>query len=150
MREAEIQRYIVKRIDLALRGRSWNWLSEKSGVRQSTLATQRNTSGDSPRVTLSTLVAIAPVLKKPVDYFLPPNLLEGAAPEDPIPEMALERIGQIVDWSRTAESLDDPMPAALERAMDVHTDVVPRVQKKSNGNTARPSTPARKAPRKEG
>ncbi len=86
--EAQVQRHILKRILLALEGRSWNWLAEQSGVPQSTLASQYGHSP--PRFTLETLIQIAPVLKRPLVWFLP------GTPEAEVEAEAFRRVREII------------------------------------------------------
>ena len=150
MREADVQRHIVKKIDLALRGRSWNWLAKKSGISQPTLNTQKNPSGTSPKITLTTLLAISPVLEKPLGYFFPEEILGGMTPEDPVALIAVERIGRIIDWSREAQEAQGiPMPEALERALDVYGRIVPRLDNARNSHPTHPANRKQKPRRKE-
>lgn len=67
--EARVQKHILKRMLTALDHRSWNWLATETGIPQSTLANQYGRNP--PRFTLETLIAAAPVLKKPLVWFLP-------------------------------------------------------------------------------
>lgn len=67
--EARVQRHILKRMLTALGDRSWNWLATETGIPQSTLYNQYAKSP--PAFTIETLVLAAPVLKKPLVWFLP-------------------------------------------------------------------------------
>lgn len=92
-REAEVQRHILRRIKEALGERSWNWLSGRSGVPQSTLASQAgrvDDPSDQPRFTLTTVVLVADALRRPMHWFFP-----GA--EVDVRAEAYERIRAVVE-----------------------------------------------------
>ena len=67
----ELHRHVRLRIELALSKRSWNWLSQETGVPQSTLASQAG----KPKFSLEVLVLVARALDRDIRYFLPPEEL---------------------------------------------------------------------------
>ncbi len=109
-----LREYIAKRIELALRGRSWNWLAQKAGVSQSTLTTNKNETGFS----LDTLLKVCRALGKPIRYFLPD---QGWEEKDTVAEEAFYRVASIVDWARRTT------PDDLEKARDLGGGVVPHL-----------------------
>jgi hypothetical protein len=115
LNERRLQVEALKRIELALKGKSWLWLSEQTGVPQSTLQTQKNVSGDHPRFSLETLASIAQTLKRPISYFLPSLDMDGQVSEWalPVAESAFSQIAEIVDWARSIT------PDDFERAKEV-------------------------------
>lgn len=68
-RSRDLHQGILARIELALGDRSWSWLSSKSGIPRSTLASQKG----KPRFSVDVLVLIANALDRDVAYFLPPT-----------------------------------------------------------------------------
>lgn len=92
----ELHRFILERIELALGRRSWRWLSDETGIPQSTLATQRS----KPKFSVDVLIAIANALDRPVTYFLPEaeHLEIGPAVD------ALEQIQRIIESARDSET----------------------------------------------
>ena len=122
--EKKLQRFVLKRFQLALRGRPLNWLARKSGVRQSTLFSQTGGPSGEPNFSLSVLSRIAPVLDKPVRWFLPPEDGEGEPDLEVL--RAFHEITMIVDRVRDGEPLGS-MPDATARAHDQARHVLPRL-----------------------
>jgi hypothetical protein len=121
MDERRLHREALKRIELALEGRSWLWLSEKTKIPQSTLQTQKNVRGD-PKFSLEVLAAVAEALGKPLAYFLPsldPNTAPPEAWAGPIALSAFNQIAEIVDHARSVT------PDEIARARDVSEGIVP-------------------------
>lgn len=94
-----LHKHILYKIELALGGRSWKWLATKSRISQSTLQTQKMGPGG-PRFTLETLYEIAPVLKKPVTWFLPE---QEVAAEELAGAESFRQVAELVDWLRQGE-----------------------------------------------
>lgn len=104
--DRHLRDFITKRIELALRGRSWSWLADQIGVRQSSLSTQKNDS----RYSIETLVEVSRVLRKPIPYFLPGQT---GRPRDTVAEEAFYRVVEIVEWAKRTT------PDDLERGRDL-------------------------------
>ena len=66
-RSRELHQHVRARIELALGGRSWRWLSTAAAIPYSTLAEQ----AAKPKFSLDVLVAVAEVLERDIAYFLP-------------------------------------------------------------------------------
>jgi hypothetical protein len=64
-----LHHYIRDRIDRLLGRRSWAWLAREAEIPQSTLATQKLV----PKFSVSTLVAVARVLDRPISDLVPPD-----------------------------------------------------------------------------
>lgn len=67
IRSREIHANVRSKIVHALRGRSWNWLAERSRVPQSTLARQ----AAHPKFSVEVLWRVAQVLDVDIGYFFP-------------------------------------------------------------------------------
>ena len=93
----ELHRHIRSRIELALAGRSWSWLSRTADVPQSTLASQ----AAKPKFSVHVLLRVASALERDLNYFLPeavrPEPGSGAA------EDAIDRIADIISRSRSGD-----------------------------------------------
>lgn len=113
MDEAGLQEHILGKIELALDGRSWNWLAGQSKVPQSTLATQKA----GPRFTIEVLWAVGKALHRPFAFFLPG---EGRDAGDPAATEAFFQMAAIVDRARAV------IPDADARVADVQ-EVVPQL-----------------------
>jgi len=146
-REREVQKHILKRIELALRGRSWNWLAQKSNIPQGTLQGQtgrrREGSDDDPNFSLPSLIEVAHALGKPLCFFLP----EGHAYDpDLIALNALREIGEIVDRTRIAELIysDETRgvrPAGIARGQDIEEEVEPLLPPREQSSTCGEPSP---------
>lgn len=121
MDEQELHRHILYKIELALRGRSWNWLAQKSGISQSTLQTQKGTPDrPGPRFSLETLLAVGGALGKPVEWFLPGQVADDAEEtEKDVALIAYREMTRILNWS---EAL---MQGEVEKARGLAREVGP-------------------------
>jgi hypothetical protein len=63
--ERLLHEYVRAQLQRALGGRSWKWLSARSGVPQSTLSNQVGR----PRFTLGVLLRVAAALEYPLGFF---------------------------------------------------------------------------------
>ncbi len=61
----QLHTYIRARIEQALGGRSWNWLSRTAGIPQSTLASQVA----KPRFSVDVLLLVATALEKDLNHY---------------------------------------------------------------------------------
>lgn len=95
--ERELQRHVLKRIELAKGSRSWNEIAMKSGVSQSTLAGQTGGPSGEPSFSLSVLARIAPVLGRPIGYFFPDD--DDEYKRELVALEALRRINALVEWA---------------------------------------------------
>jgi len=82
------------RIESALNGRPWSWLSEKSGVPQSTLSAQINR----PKFTVDVLVAIADALEMSVADLLAPEGYDAGGQREL--QQLLNRLEQLIRETR--------------------------------------------------
>ena len=109
----QLHTHIRMKIELALGGRSWNWLSRTAGVAQSTLASQAT----KPKFSVQVLVGVAAALEKDVNYFLPEELKAesgGSASED-----VIDRIADIIWHARRG----DPHYRESVRVSEVRYDL---------------------------
>ena len=90
----QLHTHIRMKIELALGGRSWNWLSRTAGVAQSTLASQAT----KPKFSIQVLVGVAAALEKDVNYFLPEEF--STASDDSAAEDVIDRIADIISHAR--------------------------------------------------
>lgn len=93
MRDRELHAHIKRRIQRELRGRSWSWLADASGIPQSTLAGQ----SARPKFSLDVLVRIAATLGRSPSYFLPPQTDAGGRSDPTQAEAALKRIQSVLE-----------------------------------------------------
>ena len=75
LQSPELHRQIRERIESCLGDRTWRWLSEASGVPQSTLSNQLSR----PRFSLKVLLRIANALEKDLSFFIPETYPERAS-----------------------------------------------------------------------
>jgi len=66
LQSPELHRRIRERIESCLDDRTWRWLSEASGVPQSTLSNQLSR----PRFSLKVLLHVANALEKDLSFFI--------------------------------------------------------------------------------
>jgi len=81
----ELNAHIHREIVRGLGGRSWTWLARESGLPQSTLADQARVG----RFSLYVLIHVARALGRPLDHFLPPEVLSGTLSD---PEFLLDQL----------------------------------------------------------
>ena len=97
-----IHAHIKSRIEAALCGRSVQWLTEESGVPQSTLAGQMA----SPKFSLDVLLKVAAALEEDITYFLPDEVL--AAPRPPLDDTLSKIEATIGAWRKRRHTGCDP------------------------------------------